>query len=174
MQLFQLGVWWYIPAWEREISLGADSGLLAVDGQPVLMGTDDLVTGLQTPGPYCGWHSCSKTDGLVHSEEPGGDQSWTQISQTLHTASLHVGARSSCQLSLHPPEWTHHLPSQAGGDPRTSSPSGVPLRPQGKIHPQFAGCPTCFPWGRAEGQEGGLSCMPSWHGERRRGASSPC
>lgn len=77
MQFFQLGVRWYIPVREREISRGADLGLLSVNDQRVLTGTDGLVTALQTLGAYCVGCPCRKTDGLVHSEEPGGCQSWT-------------------------------------------------------------------------------------------------
>lgn len=50
MQFFQLGVRLYIPGKERKIFQGADSGLLVVGDQWVLMASDGLVTTPQTLG----------------------------------------------------------------------------------------------------------------------------
>lgn len=74
MQFFQLGVRLYIPGRERRIFQGADSGLLAVGDQWVLMARDGLVTAPQTLGALCALSPFCKAHSLVHSQEPGGSQ----------------------------------------------------------------------------------------------------
>lgn len=87
---------------------------------------------------------------------------------------LRVGAQSSCQLSLHPCDWTQCFPSWAkaglaGRDPSNGSCSGDSLLPWGKIPPWFTGCPACFPWGRADREGQGLSFHAPGMGRERRG-----
>lgn len=104
MQFFQLGARLHVPGRERKIFQGADSGLLAVGDQWVLMATDGLVTAPQTLGALCAHSLFCKADGLVHSQEPGRHREpHTKLPDSAQS-SLHAGARNSCQLSLHPRE----------------------------------------------------------------------
>lgn len=129
MQLFHLVVRLHNPGRKRKIFQGAGSGLLAVDDLWVLMATDGLVTAPQTLGALCAHSPFCKADGLVHSQEPGGYRGLDTKFPDSASSPFGVGARNSCQLSLHPCQWTQCLPSWAkaglaGGGPRNGSCSG--------------------------------------------------